>query len=108
MQIEGINLARAHSRARPVRRDEEAAPRGFRPHADDRTGWLDAARDAERHHARPLFEPDSELIPTYGLNDGIVFGFLVDDIEAASAELEAARLVDAVDASVRALKWQYA
>jgi len=55
-----------------------------------------------------LFEPDSELIPTYGLNDGIVFGFLVDDIEAASAELEAARLVDAVDASVRALKWQYA
>ena len=39
-----------------------------------------------------LFEPDSELIPTYGLNDGIVFGFRVDDIEAASAELEAAGL----------------
>ena len=107
MQIEGINLARAHSRARPVRRDEEAVPRGFRPHADDRTGWLDAARDADRTML-DLFEPDSELIPTYGLNDGIVFGFLVDDIEAASAELEAARLVDAVDASVRALKWQYA
>jgi hypothetical protein len=33
-----------------------------------------------------LFEPDSEMIPTYGLNDGIVFGFRVDDIEAASAE----------------------
>jgi hypothetical protein len=26
----------------------------------------------------------------YGLNDGIVFGFRVDDIEAASAELQAA------------------
>ena len=26
----------------------------LRPHAADRTGWLDAARDAERHHARPL------------------------------------------------------
>jgi predicted enzyme related to lactoylglutathione lyase len=37
-----------------------------------------------------LFEPDSEMIPTYGLNDGIVFGFRVDDIEAASAELQAA------------------
>jgi hypothetical protein len=39
-----------------------------------------------------LFEPDSEMIPTYGLNDGIVFGFRVDDIEAASAELAAAGL----------------
>ena len=37
-----------------------------------------------------LFEPDSELIPAYGLNDGIVFGFRVDDIEAAAAELQAA------------------
>jgi predicted enzyme related to lactoylglutathione lyase len=37
-----------------------------------------------------LFEPDSELIPSYGLNDGIVFGFRVDDIEAASTELQAA------------------
>ena len=37
-----------------------------------------------------LFEPDSEMIPTYGLNDGIVFGFRVDDIETASAELQAA------------------
>jgi len=37
-----------------------------------------------------LFEPDSELIPAYGLNDGIVFGFRVDDIDAAAAELRAA------------------
>jgi glyoxalase/bleomycin resistance protein/dioxygenase superfamily protein len=37
-----------------------------------------------------LFEPDSKMVPAYGLNDGIVFGFRVDDIEAASAELQAA------------------
>jgi predicted enzyme related to lactoylglutathione lyase len=37
-----------------------------------------------------LFEPNSELIPAYGLNDGIVFGFRVDDIAAAAAELQAA------------------
>jgi len=37
-----------------------------------------------------LFAPGSGLIPTYGLNDGIVFGFRVDDIDAAHAELEAA------------------
>ena len=37
-----------------------------------------------------LFEPGSEMIPTYGPNDGIVFGFRVDDIDAAHAELEAA------------------
>ena len=39
-----------------------------------------------------LFEPDSNVVPPYGLNDGIVFGFRVDDIEAAAAELEAAGL----------------
>jgi hypothetical protein len=27
-----------------------------------------------------LFEPGSEMVPAYGLNDGIVFGFRVDDI----------------------------
>jgi len=37
-----------------------------------------------------IFEPGSEMVPAYGLNDGIVFGFRVDDIEAAHAELEAA------------------
>jgi hypothetical protein len=37
-----------------------------------------------------LFQPDSEMIPSYGLNDGIVFGFRVDDIEAAATELQAA------------------
>ena len=37
-----------------------------------------------------LFEPDSRMIPEYGLNDGLVFGFRVDDIEAAAAELQAA------------------
>ena len=37
-----------------------------------------------------LYEQDSEMIPAYGLNDGIVFGFRVDDIEAAAAELQAA------------------
>jgi Glyoxalase/Bleomycin resistance protein/Dioxygenase superfamily len=37
-----------------------------------------------------LFEPDSDLIPTYGFNDGIVFGFRVDDIEAAAADLQGA------------------
>ena len=37
-----------------------------------------------------LFEPDSDMVPRYGLNDGIVFGFRVDDIEAAYAELQAA------------------
>jgi hypothetical protein len=35
-----------------------------------------------------LYAPDA--IPDYGFNDGIVFGFRVDDIEAASAELAAA------------------
>ena len=37
-----------------------------------------------------LFEPDSGMVPAYGLNDGIVFGFRVDDIEAAVADLQAA------------------
>src|SRR5436190_24309933 len=37
-----------------------------------------------------LFEPNSEMIPSYGLNDGIVFGFRVDDIDLAAAELQAA------------------
>jgi hypothetical protein len=37
-----------------------------------------------------LFELDSETIPAYGFNDGIVFGIRVDNIEAASAELRAA------------------
>lgn len=32
-----------------------------------------------------LYAP--EAIPAYGFNDGIVFGFRVNDIEAASAEL---------------------
>lgn len=35
-----------------------------------------------------LFAP--EAVPAYGFNDGIVFGFRVDDVETASAELEAA------------------
>src|SRR5262245_27029363 len=35
-----------------------------------------------------LYAPDA--IPDYGFNDGIVFGFRVDDIDAASAELGAA------------------
>jgi len=35
-----------------------------------------------------LFEPDSEMIPSYGLNDAIVLGFRVDDIEAAATELQ--------------------
>ena len=37
-----------------------------------------------------LFEPNSEMIPSYGLNDGIVFGFRVDDIDTAAAELQGA------------------
>jgi predicted enzyme related to lactoylglutathione lyase len=37
-----------------------------------------------------LFKPDSEMIPSYGLNDAIVFGFRVDDIDTAAAELKAA------------------
>ena len=37
-----------------------------------------------------LYEQDSEMIPAYGLNDGIVFGFRVDDIDLAAAELQAA------------------
>lgn len=40
--------------------------------------------------ALDLFESGSELIPAYGYNEAIVFGFRVDDIEAAVAELEAA------------------
>jgi predicted enzyme related to lactoylglutathione lyase len=35
-----------------------------------------------------LYAP--ERVPAYGFNDGIVFGFRVDDVEAASAELAAA------------------
>jgi predicted enzyme related to lactoylglutathione lyase len=35
-----------------------------------------------------LFDP--KAVPPYGLNDGIVFGFRVDDIEAASDEVAAA------------------
>jgi hypothetical protein len=37
-----------------------------------------------------LFEPDSQMVPSYGLNDGIVFGFRVDDVEAAADDLRAA------------------
>jgi len=37
-----------------------------------------------------LFDPDSALVPPYGLNDGMVFGFRVDDIEVASKEVAAA------------------
>ena len=33
---------------------------------------------------------ESDKIPAYGFNDGIVFGFRVDDIDAAHAELAAA------------------
>src|SRR5947199_9806211 len=33
-----------------------------------------------------LFEPNSEMVPSYGLNDGIVFGFRVDQIDVAVAE----------------------
>jgi catechol 2,3-dioxygenase-like lactoylglutathione lyase family enzyme len=37
-----------------------------------------------------FYEQGSEMVPPYGYNDGgIAFGFRVDDIEAASAELEA-------------------
>jgi hypothetical protein len=39
-----------------------------------------------------LFEQDSAMIPTYGLNEGVVFGFRIDDIETASAEIKAAGL----------------
>ena len=31
-----------------------------------------------------------EAVPPYGFNDGVVFGFRVNDIEAASAEIQAA------------------
>ena len=38
-----------------------------------------------------LYEHSSEFLPPYGYNDGgIAFGFRVDDIEAAAAELQAA------------------
>ncbi len=35
-----------------------------------------------------LFAPEG--VPEYGFNDGVVFGFRVDDIEAASAEIASA------------------
>lgn len=35
-----------------------------------------------------LFAP--EAVPPYGFNDGLIFGYRVDDIHAASVELEAA------------------
>ena len=35
-----------------------------------------------------LNEP--QAVPDYGFNDGLVFGFQVDDVEAASAAVEAA------------------
>ena len=58
---------------------------------------LTAAIDADGYSMFPmpngtildLYAPDS--IPAYGFNDGIVFGFRVNDIEAASAELAEAR-----------------
>ena len=37
-----------------------------------------------------LFDPQAAVVPPYGLNDGIVFGLRVDDIEAASNEIAAA------------------
>jgi hypothetical protein len=38
-----------------------------------------------------LYEQGSEMVPPYGYNEGgIAFGFRVDDIEAASEQLEAA------------------
>jgi hypothetical protein len=33
-----------------------------------------------------------EAVPAYGYNDGVAFGFRVDDIEAASQELQRAGL----------------
>ncbi len=37
-----------------------------------------------------FYEKGSEMVPPYGYNDGgIAFGFRVDDIEAASAQLKA-------------------
>jgi predicted enzyme related to lactoylglutathione lyase len=35
-----------------------------------------------------LYAP--QAVPDYGFNDGVVFGFRVDDVEAASAAVEAA------------------
>ncbi|MGA9102727.1 VOC family protein, partial [Aeromicrobium sp.] len=35
-----------------------------------------------------LFAP--EAVPAYGFNDGVVFGFRVDDVESASIEIERA------------------
>jgi hypothetical protein len=37
-----------------------------------------------------LFDPDAAVVPPYGLNDGMVFGLRVDDIEAASNAVAAA------------------
>ena len=54
----------------------------------EREGW--ALFAMQNGTVLDLFESGSELIPGYGYNEAIVFGFRVDDIEAAVVELEAA------------------
>jgi predicted enzyme related to lactoylglutathione lyase len=80
-------LARHHARARALRSDQEAHDRDAGPHTRRRHGWLRHVRHAEPHHARAL---RPAAVPAYGYNEGLAFGFRVDDIEAASAEIAAA------------------
>lgn len=54
--------------------------------AMEQTGW--SMFPMQNGTILDLFAP--EAVPAYGFNDGIVFGFRVDDVETASAELEAA------------------
>jgi predicted enzyme related to lactoylglutathione lyase len=84
MQVQGITW-----HAVVLERDEFAAKKKL---LVDVFG-LTAAIDADGYSMFPmpdgtildLYAPDA--IPAYGFNDGIVFGFRVSDIEAASAEL---------------------
>ena len=54
--------------------------------AMEQTGW--SMFPMQNGTILDLFAP--EAVPPYGFNDGIVFGFRVDDVETASAELAAA------------------
>jgi hypothetical protein len=91
MQIKGITWhgSFSSSTSSPRRRSCAARFLGLTPMVEE-DGWT--LFPMPNGTMLDLFEPDSQMTPTYDLNDGIVFGFRVDDIEAAAAGLKASGL----------------
>lgn len=89
MQIEGITWHGVMLEPDQFSAMKRLLPRRARSHARiERDGWT--LFPMQNGTVLDLFESGSELIPAYGYNEAIVFGFRVDDIEAAVVELEAA------------------